>query len=165
MDLFRKKPTMKEQVRESQRGITKGVREIDRELLALKREEDKLIREIKAAAKGNNQAATRVLAKSLVRLRAQITTLQASAAQLKGVGHNITTAAATATVSSAVGHASKAMGALQQQMDPVKMQRQLAAFSRENERLDMVGEMVGDTLDAALDGEETEEETGELVSQ
>lgn len=165
MDMFKAKPTTKETVREAGRGITKGVREIERELMGLKREEEKLIREIKAAAKANNTAAMRVLAKSLVRLRGQMTTLQSSAAQLKGVKHNITTAAATATVASAVGQASKAMGAMQQQLNPAKMQQQLAAFAKENEKLDMVGEMVGDTLDAALDGEDAEEETGELVGQ
>jgi charged multivesicular body protein 2B len=58
--------------------------------MGLKREEAKLIGEIKAAAKANNQPATRVLAKSLVRLRGQMATLQGSVAQLKGVGHNIT---------------------------------------------------------------------------
>jgi hypothetical protein len=64
--------------------------DIDREVLALQREEQKLIKDIKAAAKANNQAATRVLAKSLVRLRNQIATLRGSSAQLKGVGTNLT---------------------------------------------------------------------------
>lgn len=59
-------------------------------MLALKREEEKLIREIKAAAKTNNQASLKILAKSLVRLRAQITKLHGSAANLKGVSTNLT---------------------------------------------------------------------------
>jgi hypothetical protein len=40
--------------------------EVEREVLALKREEEKLLREIKAAAKAGNTPATRTLAKSLV---------------------------------------------------------------------------------------------------
>lgn len=67
--------------------------DIDREIVALKREEEKLIREIKAAATKNNQAAVRVLAKSLVRLRGQITKLQGSSAQLRGVSTNLTVSA------------------------------------------------------------------------
>ncbi len=59
-------------------------------MLALRREEEKLIREIKAAAKAGNTPATRVLAKSLVRLRGQITKLQGSSAQLKGISTTIT---------------------------------------------------------------------------
>eukprot|EP00878_Enallax_costatus_P023956 GHUV01025533.1.p2 GENE.GHUV01025533.1~~GHUV01025533.1.p2 ORF type:complete len:101 (-),score=22.22 GHUV01025533.1:210-512(-) len=64
--------------------------DLDRELIGLKTEEQKLIREIKAAAKANNQASMKILAKSLVRLRAQMTKLQGSAANLKGVSTNLT---------------------------------------------------------------------------
>lgn len=53
--------------------------------MELKREEAKLIREIKAAAKTGNQASTRILAKSLVRIRSQMTKMQGSKAQLMGV--------------------------------------------------------------------------------
>lgn len=66
------------------------VADLERELLALKREEDKLVKDIKAAAKVGNQAGMRVLAKSLVRLRGQQTKLQASMAQLRGVKTSIT---------------------------------------------------------------------------
>lgn len=48
------------------------VTDIDREVAELKREEAKLIREIKTTAKTGNQAAVKVLAKSLVRIRAQV---------------------------------------------------------------------------------------------
>lgn len=64
--------------------------DVDREVLALRREEEKLIREIKAAAKAGNTPATRVLAKSLVRLRGQVAKLQGSSAQLKGISTTIT---------------------------------------------------------------------------
>jgi hypothetical protein len=64
--------------------------DLDREVLALRREEEKLIREIKAAAKTNNQASLKILAKSLVRLRAQIAKLHCRAANLKGVSTNLT---------------------------------------------------------------------------
>ena len=64
--------------------------DIERELMSLKREEAKLIREIKqAAAKGNN-AGAKQLAKSLVRLRGQEAKLQASVGQLRGVKTSIT---------------------------------------------------------------------------
>lgn len=69
---------------------TVATADLDREVLALKREEEKLIREIKAAAKTNNQASLKILAKSLVRLRAQIAKLHGSAANLKGVSTNLT---------------------------------------------------------------------------
>lgn len=79
-----------EVVRGSQRELRSGGRALDRELLALRREEAKLVTDIKAAAKRGDQASAKVLARSLVRLRAQITKLQASAANLRGVATNLT---------------------------------------------------------------------------
>jgi hypothetical protein len=89
--------------------------------MALKREEQKLILEIKAAAKTNNQAAMRVLAKSLVRLRGQMAKLQGSQANLRGVSTNLTTAAASTTVAQSMGTATAAMSKMQQQMNPAKV--------------------------------------------
>lgn len=63
--------------------------ELDREIMALKREEAKLVRSIKLEAGKGNNAGARELAKSLVRMRQQQTRLQSSKAQLSGVSNNI----------------------------------------------------------------------------
>lgn len=63
--------------------------------MGLRREEQKLITDIKKAAKQNNTQATRVLAKSLVRLRGQMNQLRASEAHLRGVKTTITVNAQT----------------------------------------------------------------------
>lgn len=64
--------------------------DIEREVLILKREEQKLTREIKQAASKGNTAGAKQLAKSLIRLRAQEAKLQASMGQLRGVKTSIT---------------------------------------------------------------------------
>ena len=64
--------------------------DIEREVLVLKREEQKLTREIKQAAAKGNTAGAKQLAKSLIRLRAQEAKLQASMGQLRGVKTSIT---------------------------------------------------------------------------
>lgn len=206
-----------EVVRGSQRELRSGGRALDRELLALRREEAKLVTDIKAAAKRGDQASAKVLARSLVRLRAQITKLQASAANLRGVATNLTvrqhsttlhvadvahhhrlawcgsnsrcsepparllpgtppslppppravlqTAAAATTVASSMATATGAMGRMQAQLNPARIGQTAQAFARENARMDMAQEMMGDTIDGALDGESAEEDAGELVSQ
>lgn len=58
--------------------------------MSLQREEQKLIVDIKKAAKQNNTQATKVLAKSLVRLRNQMNQLRASEAHLRGVKTTVT---------------------------------------------------------------------------
>lgn len=64
--------------------------DIEREVLVLKREEQKLTREIKQAAAKGNTAGAKQLAKSLIRLRGQEAKLQASMGQLRGVKTSIT---------------------------------------------------------------------------
>ncbi|KAI3433510.1 hypothetical protein D9Q98_003321 [Chlorella vulgaris] len=163
--LFKKEPTAKEVVRESQRNIGRNVRDIDREIQALKREEVKLIKEIKLAAKQGNTAGTRILAQQLVRLRGQVTKMHTTQAQLRGVGVTVTTAASSATVGQSMQTAGKAMAAIGAKNDPHKMMQNLQQFSRENAKMEMTGEMMDDALEDALDGDGVEEETDEVVSQ
>jgi hypothetical protein len=61
--------------------------------------------------------------------------------------------------------ATGAMSKMQQQMNPAKVQATVQQFAKENAKMEMAQEMMGDTLDGALDDEDTEAETGELVSQ
>ncbi len=63
--------------------------DLERELLSIDREEKKLIKEIKDAARTGNEKGARLLAKSLVRLRGQRTKVLASSAQLRGVRASI----------------------------------------------------------------------------
>ena len=58
--------------------------------MSLQREETRLITEIKKAAQSGNQASTRVLAKSLVRVRGQQTKIHAGIAQMQGVKSGMT---------------------------------------------------------------------------
>ncbi|GIL69663.1 hypothetical protein Vretimale_10266 [Volvox reticuliferus] len=91
--------------------------------------------------------------------------MQSSSAHLRGISAQITTAAATTSVANAVGSATKTMTAMQAVMNPAAISSKMAAFSRENQRLDMAGELISDAMDGVLDTEETEDETGELVGQ
>lgn len=64
--------------------------DLQREMLSLQREEQKLIQDIKKTAKQGNTAATKTLAKSLVRIRGQMNQLRASEAHLRGVKYAVT---------------------------------------------------------------------------
>ena len=68
-----------------------GYPEIETELRKLEREEAKLIGDMKKAAKENNGATAKVLAKNLVRLRKNKTRMQESVAQLTGVNAGMKT--------------------------------------------------------------------------
>ena len=146
------------------------------------------MRDIKASAAKGNQASVKQLAKSLVRLRAQIAKLTASDAHLRGVRANLSvllltrpcwlaaspvwpvqllrvspvwvqSVAATSTVAGAMQSATGAMSAVGGLADPVKMQQQMAAFARENERMDMAADIMEDAF------EDDEDEADEIVDQ
>lgn len=163
--MFRKKVDVKGQVRSSQRDIGKGVRDLERELASNKREEQKLIQQIKLSAKNGNQGATRTLAQSLVRLRQQQTKLIASVAHLKGVSTQLTSAAATQTVGKAMKTATGAMQAVGKAVDPKKLHQTMMEFAKENEKQDFAMDLMDDAIETAMDTEETEEETTDLMNE
>ncbi|GER48926.1 charged multivesicular body protein 2b [Striga asiatica] len=114
---------------------------IEREIASLQMEERKLVAEIKKTAKTGNEAATKILARQLVRLRQQITNLQGSRAQIRGVATHTQALYATTSISTGMKGATKAMTA----MNKI--------------------EMMSDAIDETLDKDEAEEETEDLTNQ
>jgi division protein CdvB (Snf7/Vps24/ESCRT-III family) len=91
-----------------------ATRGIEREVGSLQLEEKKLVAEIKKTAKTGNEAATKILAVQLIRLRQQITKLQGSRAQLRGVATHTKAMHATTTVAGAMKGATKVMTTVNQ---------------------------------------------------
>ncbi|KAF1879282.1 hypothetical protein Lal_00047956 [Lupinus albus] len=171
-NIFSKKPTPKEALRESKREMNNAARGIEREIGALQLEEKKLVLEIKRTAKTGNEAATKILARQLVRLKQQIANLQGSRAQMRGITTHtqysgITKQAMYAQSSVAVGMkgATKAMAAMNKQMAPAKQLKIMQEFQRQSTQMDMATEMMSDAIDDVLDNDEAEEETEELTNQ
>ena len=73
LNIFGKKKTPKELLRENKRQIDRAIRDIDRERMSLQSQEKKLIVEMKKMAKNNQNEAVKVMAKSLIRMRHNIT--------------------------------------------------------------------------------------------
>jgi charged multivesicular body protein 2A len=83
--LFGKKKTPKELLRENKRQLDRAIRDIDRERMSLQSQEKKLIVEMKKMAKGNQNDAVKVMAKSLIRMRHNITKYYTVKSQLQAV--------------------------------------------------------------------------------
>ena len=64
--IFGKEKPLSEVMRENKRMITRAVRELDREKLALEREEKRLTIEIKKAAKEGQMSSVKIMAKVCV---------------------------------------------------------------------------------------------------
>lgn len=165
MNIFKKKPTPKEALRESKREMANATRGIEREITALQLEEKKLVAEIKRTAKTGNEAATKILARQLVRLRQQIANLQSSRAQMRGIATHTQALAAHSSVAVGMKGATKAMTAMNKEMAPGKQMKVMQDFQKQSAQMDMTTEMMTDAIDDVLDDDEAEDETDELTNQ
>jgi charged multivesicular body protein 2A len=164
-NLFGKKKTPAELLRENKRMLDKSIREIERERQSLQTQEKKLIAEIKKTAKQGQMGAVRVMAKDLIRTRHQITKFYGLKSQLQGISLRIQTLKSTQAMAEAMKGVTKAMGQMNRQLNLPALQKIMQEFERQNERMEMTTEVMGDAIDDALEGDEEEEETDELVSQ
>uniref|UniRef100_A0A2P2K7Q4 Uncharacterized protein MANES_13G036100 n=1 Tax=Rhizophora mucronata TaxID=61149 RepID=A0A2P2K7Q4_RHIMU len=128
-------------------------------------QEKKLIAEIKRTAKTGNEAATKILARQLVRLRQQITNLQGSRAQIRGLATHTQGMHAQSSVAAGLKGANKAMASMNKQMAPAKQMKVVREFQKQSAQMDMTTEMMSDAIDDAMDDDEAEEESEELTSQ
>ncbi|KAK0588766.1 hypothetical protein LWI29_005169 [Acer saccharum] len=143
-----------------------ATRGIEKEIGALQLEEKKLVAEIKRTAKTGNEAATKTLARQLIRLRQQIANLQGSRAQMRGIATHTQAMYAQSSVAVGMKGASKAMmSAINKQMEPAKQAKVMREFQKQSAQMDMTTEMMSDAIDDALDNDEAEEETEELINQ
>ncbi|KAG6794087.1 hypothetical protein POTOM_003320 [Populus tomentosa] len=192
MNIFKKKTSPKEALRTSKREMTVATRGIEREIASLQLEEKKLVAEIKQTAKTGNEAsllnaATKILARQLVRLRQQITNLQGSRAQIRGVATHTQALYASTSISTGMKGATKAMVAMKLksfilncctgsmfngyismiwlQMAPAKQAKVIKEFQMQSAKMDMTIEMMSEAIDETLDKDEAEEETEELTNQ
>lgn len=154
--MFQRKPTVKETVRTGQRDIARSVRDLDKEAQGLKREEARLRTNIKVELKKGNRAAATQMAKSLVRLQVQQTKLRASKDRISGVGTSLRVQQATSASAGAMAVAGSAVQAMNKSANPEQMLRDAQAFSRENARMDIAADMVGDALDDTFSDDEEE---------
>jgi charged multivesicular body protein 2B len=164
-NIFSKKPNPKEALRESKREMANATRGIEKEIGALQLEEKKLVAEIKRTAKTGNEAATKILARQLVRLRQQIANLQGSRAQMRGIATHTQALHAQTSVAVGMKGASKAMEAMNKQMAPAKQAKIIQEFQTQSAKLDITTEMMSDAIDDVLDNDEAEEETEDLTNQ
>ncbi|KAB1223774.1 hypothetical protein CJ030_MR2G016641 [Morella rubra] len=112
--------------------------------------EKKLVAEIKRTAKTGNEAATKILARQLVRLRQQIANLQGSRAQMRGIATHTQAMHAHTSVAVGMKGASKAMAAMNKQMAPAKQAKVMMEFQKQSAQMDMTTEMISDAIDDAM---------------
>eukprot|EP00887_Chlorella_sp_A99_P000885 scaffold5.g885.t1 len=163
--IFGKKKTPAELLRENKRMLDKAIRELDRERMGLQAQEKKLVGEIKKMAKEGQMEAVKVMAKSLVRNRHAVNKMFALKSQLQAVSLRIATLKSTHAMAQAMQGATKAMAAMNRRMNLPALAKIMREFERQNEKMEMTSEMMGDAVDGVFEEGGEEEETDELVNQ
>ena len=160
----KKKPDVKEQLREQTKQLKRNEREIEREKLQLQRQEQKLIADIKKAAKDGQTSATKTLAKQLVRTRAAMERMGAMKGQVQGAAVQMKLNLTQANMAQSLAGASEAMGKMNAAVNPAEMAKTMAQFSQENEKMQLKQEMMDDALDDLFDDDDVEAES-DLITQ
>lgn len=164
-NVFAPPPTMRELVREQRRFVARSVRELEKETPALRREETKLVAQIKAAAAQRQMGRCRLLAKDLVRVRKHQAKFAGLIGNMRAVGFQMTTMASTATMAESMRQLAATMGAMNRQMDVPQLRATMFEFSKQSDALGLKEEMLTDAVDDAMGAVDDEEEEDAVVQQ
>jgi len=163
--LFGEQKTLKEVIREQKRMVNRSIRQLEREKAGLKRDEQKLVIQIKKAAKEGQMNAAKTMAKDLVRMRKNQDKFTGLIANLRAVSMQMTTMAATTTMTETMKTTARAMTVMNKSMNMPQLNAVMMDFAKQSEMLGMKEEMFGDAMDDVMDEEEDEEEQEEIINQ
>ncbi|EER07635.1 Charged multivesicular body protein 2A, putative [Perkinsus marinus ATCC 50983] len=159
------KLTLEEQMRANKRMINRAVRELDRERMGLQRNEQKLITDIKQAAKKNQMGPVKIMAKDLVRTRRYESKFMEMKSHLQGVSLRMQTVKSTEAMARSMKGCTQAMARMNKQLNLPQLQKIMQEFQEETEKMGLTEEVMGDTIDDVLGEVGDEEEEEAIVGQ
>lgn len=167
MGLFGKTPEKqpKELVAEWSQKIRKEMRVIDRQIRDIKREEEKVKRSIKDAAKKGQKDVCVVLAKEMIQSKRAVTKLYASKAHMNSVLLSMKNQLAVARVAGSLQRSTEVMKAMQSLVKIPEIQATMRDLSKEMMKAGIIEEMLEDTFESMEDEEDMEEAAEEEVDK
>jgi len=162
MGLFGKSkaPDPKEQVNDWCKKIRKEGYNLDRQINGIKREEAKVTRSLKEAAKKGDKDVCLILAKEVVNARKSISKIYTAKANLNSVQMQMKGQLATIKVAGAMQTSAEVMKSMQALVKVPEVQKTMMEMSREMMKAGIIEEMLEDTMEG-LEGEEELEEAAQ----
>lgn len=159
MGLFGRTPDKppKEMVNEWSSKIRKEMRVIDRQIRDIQREEEKVKRSIKEAAKKGEKDVCIILAKEMIQSKRAVTKLYASKAHMNSVQLSMKNQLALVRVSGSLQKSTEVMKAMQNLIKVPEIQATMRELSKEMMKAGIIEEMLEDTFESMEDGEDMEE--------
>ncbi|XP_023572428.1 charged multivesicular body protein 3-like isoform X1 [Octodon degus] len=148
----------KELVNEWSLKIRKEMRVVDRQIRDIQREEEKVKRSVKDAAKKGQKDVCVVLAKEMVRSRKAVSKLYASKAHMNSVLMGMKNQLAVLRVARSLQKSTDVMKAMQSLVKIPEIQAPMSELSKEMMKTGITEEMLEDTFESMDDQEEMEEE-------
>ncbi|XP_026166083.1 charged multivesicular body protein 3 [Mastacembelus armatus] len=167
MGLFGRTPEKppKDLINEWSQKIRKEMRVIDRQVRDIQREQERVKRSIKDAAKKGQKDVCVVLAKEMVQSKRAITKLYASKAQMNSVLLSMKNQLALLRVAGSLQKSTEVMKAMQSLVKIPEIQATMRELSKEMTKAGIIEEMMEDTFESMEDGEEMEEAAEEEVDK
>ncbi|KAL7286161.1 charged multivesicular body protein 3 [Trichogramma pretiosum] len=155
----------KDMVNEWTHKLRKEGYQIDRQVRAIQREEEKVKRSMKDAAKKGDKDVCKVLAKEIIRARTACNKLHTSKAHLNSVTLQMKNQLATIRVAGSVSKSTEVMQAMQALIKVPEVAATMRELSKEMMKAGIIEEMMDETLSSIEDSEEMEEAADEEVDK
>lgn len=160
MGLFGKsnEKTPKEQVREWTSALRKEGHQLDRQIRSIQREEEKVKKSLKEAAKKGDHDVCKILAREIVGARKSINRIYTSKAHINSVQMSMNHQLATLRVAGALEKSTEVMKSMSNLVKIPEISRTMQELSKEMMKAGIIEELMEDTFEGLDDQEELEEE-------
>lgn len=165
MGLFGKTPEPKEQVSEWCKKLRKESNQIDRQINGIRREEAKVTKSLKDAAKKGDKDVCKILAKEVVHSRKTVNKLYCAKANINSVQMQMKGQLATIKVAGSLQKSAEVMKTMQQLVKLPEIQKTMMEMSREMMKAGIIEEMMEDTMESITDADDMEEEANEEIDK
>eukprot|EP00486_Rosalina_sp_Unknown_P005299 CAMPEP_0201571250 /NCGR_PEP_ID=MMETSP0190_2-20130828/13929_1 /ASSEMBLY_ACC=CAM_ASM_000263 /TAXON_ID=37353 /ORGANISM="Rosalina sp." /LENGTH=215 /DNA_ID=CAMNT_0047995691 /DNA_START=18 /DNA_END=665 /DNA_ORIENTATION=- len=160
---FGEKKTVKQIIREQKYDNKRSIRQLERELNKIKREEKKNQIEMKRLAKQGQNQSVRVLAKDIVRMRQTQANFIKMKCELTSLSHQLDTVQANKQLMDSMKNISNIMPMINNQIKLPELQTVIRKFDEEHMKSEIKQEMMDDMMDSALDHDSDAED--ELIDK
>lgn len=157
--IFVKQPEPRELLRNWQRQLRSEGRKLDRQINEITREQKKVEKEIKQAARRNDMQSAKILAKEFVSSQKTVARLHENKAELQAVSMHLGEQVATARVLGSLQSSTEVMEAMGKLIKAPEVGLIMQNMSKEMMKAGLISEMMDDMIDSAVDTDDIEEET------
>lgn len=155
----------KAQVNEWCHKIRKEGYQLDRQIRSIQREEEKVKKSLKEAAKKGDKAVCNILAKEVLRARKAVNKIYTSKTSLNSIQMQMKNQLATLRVCGSLQKSTEVMEAMQRLIRTPEVAATMRELSKEMMKAGIIEEMLEETMDTIEDPEEMEEEAQEEIDK